>query len=80
VILSQLTGSLWDPNITACKKNETTVEVNFTTSPLGNRYMALIQNTTVIGTSYVMGSRHEGFSSCGSRTLEHRLRSCGTWA
>lgn len=54
MILSQLTGSLWDPNITACKKNETTVEVNFTTSPLGNRYMALIQNTTVIGTSYVL--------------------------
>ncbi|XP_025842081.2 interleukin-17 receptor B isoform X1 [Vulpes vulpes] len=36
-------GSLWDPDITACKKNETTVEVNFTTSPLGNKYMALIQ-------------------------------------
>ncbi|KAM9076411.1 LOW QUALITY PROTEIN: interleukin-17 receptor B [Megaptera novaeangliae] len=47
-------GSLWDPNITACKKNETMVEVNFTTSRLGNRYMALIQNTTVIGTSYVL--------------------------
>uniref|UniRef100_A0A4X1VGR4 Interleukin 17 receptor B n=1 Tax=Sus scrofa TaxID=9823 RepID=A0A4X1VGR4_PIG len=46
-------GSLWDPNITACKKSENTVEVNFTTSPLGNRYMALIQNSTVIGTSYV---------------------------
>ncbi|XP_057561777.1 interleukin-17 receptor B isoform X1 [Hippopotamus amphibius kiboko] len=46
-------GSLWDPNITACKKNETTVEVNFTTSPFGNRYMAFIQNTTVIGISYV---------------------------
>ncbi|TKC41516.1 hypothetical protein EI555_020111, partial [Monodon monoceros] len=46
-------GSLWDPNITACKKNETMVEVNFTTSPPGNRYMALIQNTTVIGT-YVL--------------------------
>uniref|UniRef100_A0A8C6BTE6 Uncharacterized protein n=1 Tax=Monodon monoceros TaxID=40151 RepID=A0A8C6BTE6_MONMO len=79
VILSQLTGSLWDPNITACKKNETMVEVNFTTSPPGNRYMALIQNTTVIGT-YVTGSRHEGFSSCGLRTLEHRLSSCGTRA
>ncbi|XP_043298653.1 interleukin-17 receptor B isoform X3 [Cervus canadensis] len=46
-------GSLWKPNITACKKSENTVEVNFTTSPLGDRYMALIQNTTVIGTSYV---------------------------
>ncbi|KAK2502002.1 hypothetical protein MC885_000628 [Smutsia gigantea] len=46
-------GSLWDPNITACKKNETTVEVNFTTSPLGNTYMALIKNKTVIGLSYI---------------------------
>ena len=27
-----------------------------------------------------MGSRHAGFSSCGSQVLEHRLRSCGTWA
>ncbi|XP_012590507.1 PREDICTED: interleukin-17 receptor B [Condylura cristata] len=41
-------GSLWDPNITACKKNEM-VEVNFTTSPLGNRYMAFIQSSTGIG-------------------------------
>eukprot|EP00070_Physeter_catodon_P028395 XP_028335289.1 interleukin-17 receptor B [Physeter catodon] len=47
-------GYLWNPNITACKKNETMVEVNFTTSPLGNRYMALIQTTTVIGISYVL--------------------------
>ncbi|XP_017383651.1 interleukin-17 receptor B [Cebus imitator] len=46
-------GSLWAPNITACKKNET-VEVNFTTSPLGNRYMALIQHSTVIGFSQVL--------------------------
>ncbi|XP_008970332.1 interleukin-17 receptor B isoform X2 [Pan paniscus] len=49
-------GSLWDPNITACKKNEETVEVNFTTTPLGNRYMALIQHSThstVIGFSRV---------------------------
>ena len=22
----------------------------------------------------------EGFSSCGSQALEHRLNSCGTWA
>ncbi|XP_042140439.1 interleukin-17 receptor B isoform X3 [Peromyscus maniculatus bairdii] len=35
-------GSLWDPNITACKKNETMVEVNFTTSSLGNTYNVLI--------------------------------------
>ena len=27
-----------------------------------------------------MGSRHAGFSSCGSRALERRLSSCGTWA
>ena len=25
------------------------------------------------------GSRHVGFSSCGSRALERRLSSCGTW-
>uniref|UniRef100_G1PW79 IL17RA/B N-terminal domain-containing protein n=1 Tax=Myotis lucifugus TaxID=59463 RepID=G1PW79_MYOLU len=42
-------GSLWDPNITACKKDEKTVEVNFTTSPLGNKYMAIIQNKNLIG-------------------------------
>ncbi|XP_052589733.1 interleukin-17 receptor B isoform X1 [Peromyscus californicus insignis] len=35
-------GSLWDPNITACKKNEKMVEVNFTTSPLGNKYGVFI--------------------------------------
>ena len=27
-----------------------------------------------------MGSRHAGFSSCGSRALERRLSSCGAWA
>lgn len=53
VILSRLIGSLWDPDITACKKNEKIVEVNFTTSPLGNRYMAFIQSNIVIGMSYV---------------------------
>ena len=26
------------------------------------------------------GSRHLGFSSCGSRALEHRLSSCGARA
>ena len=26
------------------------------------------------------GSRRAGFSSCGSRALEHRLSSCGAWA
>ncbi|KAM9186133.1 interleukin-17 receptor B [Dugong dugon] len=46
-------GSLWDPNITACKKNEKMVEVNFTTSPLGDRYMALIQSNAVLGFSTV---------------------------
>ncbi|XP_054451495.1 interleukin-17 receptor B isoform X2 [Pteronotus mesoamericanus] len=44
-------GSLWDPNITACKKDEKTVEVNFTTSPLGNKYRAVIQNNFSIATS-----------------------------
>nr|BAE89659.1 unnamed protein product [Macaca fascicularis] len=68
MVLSQLIGSLWDPNITACKKNEETVEVNFTTSPLGNRYMALIQHSTIIGFSQVSeteASREAGcLSSC----------------
>ncbi|XP_006862179.1 PREDICTED: interleukin-17 receptor B [Chrysochloris asiatica] len=50
-------GSLWDPNITACKKNEKSVEVNFTTSPLGDRYMALVQNNTVLGFSTVWESK-----------------------
>ena len=27
-----------------------------------------------------VGSRHAGFSSCGSRALEGKLSSCGTWA
>ena len=27
-----------------------------------------------------LGSRNAGFSSCGSRALECRLSSCGTWA
>ncbi|XP_015449204.1 interleukin-17 receptor B isoform X2 [Pteropus alecto] len=49
--LANIQGSLWDPNITACKKNENMVEVNFTISPLGNRYMVLILKNTVIGTS-----------------------------
>ncbi|XP_036054895.1 interleukin-17 receptor B isoform X2 [Onychomys torridus] len=35
-------GSLWDPNITACKKNKKMVEVNFTTNPLGNKYGVFI--------------------------------------
>ena len=26
------------------------------------------------------GSRCTGFSSCGTRALEHRLSSCGSWA
>ncbi|XP_036990539.2 interleukin-17 receptor B isoform X1 [Artibeus jamaicensis] len=44
-------GSLWDPNITACKKDEKTVEINFTTSPLGNKYMAVVQNNFSTATS-----------------------------
>ena len=35
------------------------------------RWLLLLQST---------GSRHVGFSSCGSRALEHRLSSCCTWA
>ncbi|KAM5280072.1 interleukin-17 receptor B [Ctenodactylus gundi] len=46
-------GNLWDPNITACKKNEKTVEVNFTTSSLGNRYLVLVQRNSIIGFSNV---------------------------
>lgn len=53
-VLSQFAGSLWDPNITACKKNEKTVEVNFTTNPLGNRYMVLIRRDTMLGVSIVL--------------------------
>ncbi|XP_050996799.1 interleukin-17 receptor B [Acomys russatus] len=47
-------GSLWDPNITACKKNEKTVEVNFTTNPLGNTYTVLIRRTVLLGVSRVL--------------------------
>ncbi|XP_031217393.1 interleukin-17 receptor B isoform X1 [Mastomys coucha] len=50
-------GSLWDPNITACKKNEKMVEVNFTTNPLGNRYMVLIQRDTILGFSRVLETK-----------------------
>ncbi|XP_055985675.1 interleukin-17 receptor B [Sorex fumeus] len=46
-------GSLWDPNMTACKKNKTVVEVNFTTSALAKNYMALIKNPTLLGYSMV---------------------------
>ena len=35
------------------------------------RWLLLLQST---------GSRHAGFSSCGSRALEHRLSSCGAQA
>ncbi|XP_069332000.1 interleukin-17 receptor B isoform X3 [Eulemur rufifrons] len=64
-------GSLWDPNITACKKNEKTVEVNFTASPLGNRYMALILNNTVIGFSNVL-ELIPYFSTCGNDCIRHK--------
>uniref|UniRef100_A0A8C0H1H1 Uncharacterized protein n=1 Tax=Chelonoidis abingdonii TaxID=106734 RepID=A0A8C0H1H1_CHEAB len=37
----QPTGSLWNPNITACKI-EAEVEVNFTTSSLGTKYTILL--------------------------------------
>uniref|UniRef100_A0A452V2J3 Uncharacterized protein n=1 Tax=Ursus maritimus TaxID=29073 RepID=A0A452V2J3_URSMA len=57
-------GVLWDPNITACKKNETAVEVNFTTSPLGNKYMALIQNLIVIGFSVVLEAEAPWVAGC----------------
>nr|XP_026244425.1 interleukin-17 receptor B [Urocitellus parryii] len=50
-------GSLWDPNITACKKNEKMVEVNFTTSSLGNRYTVLIQQSTSIWFSQVFENK-----------------------
>ncbi|XP_050014137.1 interleukin-17 receptor B isoform X1 [Alexandromys fortis] len=47
-------GSLWDPNITACKKNETTVEVNFTTNSLGERYrVSILQNERLLNSSQV---------------------------
>nr|XP_020040213.1 interleukin-17 receptor B [Castor canadensis] len=50
-------GSLWDPNITACKKDEKMVEVNFTISSLGDRYMVLIQHNTVMGFSNVVENK-----------------------
>ncbi|XP_075404043.1 interleukin-17 receptor B [Tenrec ecaudatus] len=50
-------GSLWDPNITACKRDEKTVEVNFTTSSLGDRYMALIQSSGLLGLSTVQETK-----------------------
>ncbi|KAH0516316.1 Interleukin-17 receptor B [Microtus ochrogaster] len=47
-------GSLWDPNITACKKNKMTVEVNFTTSSLGERYgVIILQNERTLNFSQV---------------------------
>ncbi|XP_054990044.1 interleukin-17 receptor B [Sorex araneus] len=46
-------GSLWDPNMTACKKNKTVVEVNFTTNALAKEYMALIKNPTLLGYSMI---------------------------
>nr|XP_048277460.1 interleukin-17 receptor B isoform X1 [Myodes glareolus] len=47
-------GSLWDPNITACKKNETTVEVNFTANSLGESYRVnILQNQGELGWSLV---------------------------
>nr|XP_021490914.1 interleukin-17 receptor B isoform X1 [Meriones unguiculatus] len=50
-------GSLWDPNITACKKNEKTVEVNFTTNPLGNTYTVLIRRNVLLGISSVLENK-----------------------
>ena len=35
------------------------------------QWLLLLQST---------GSRHAGFSSCGSQALERRLSSCSTWA
>ncbi|XP_044789721.2 interleukin-17 receptor B isoform X6 [Bubalus bubalis] len=64
-------GSLWKPNITACKRSANMVEVNFTTSPLGDRYMALIQSTAVIGTSYV-SELTPYFHTCGNDCIRQR--------
>ncbi|XP_055270062.1 interleukin-17 receptor B isoform X4 [Moschus berezovskii] len=64
-------GSLWKPNITACKKSADMVEVNFTTSPLGDRYMALIQNPTVLGTSCV-SELTPYFRTCGNDCIRQR--------
>ncbi|XP_052045942.1 interleukin-17 receptor B [Apodemus sylvaticus] len=50
-------GSLWDPNITACRKNESMVEVNFTTHPLGNSYMVLIRRDRRLGSSKVQENK-----------------------
>ncbi|CAH7240631.1 Il17rb [Phodopus roborovskii] len=50
-------GSLWDPNITACKKNEETVEVNFTTNPLGDTYSVLILQDIILGYTEVLKNK-----------------------
>ncbi|XP_027691655.1 interleukin-17 receptor B isoform X1 [Vombatus ursinus] len=47
-------GSLWTPNITACQK-EKSVEVNFSTSSLGFKYLVLIENDDdVLGNSDIL--------------------------
>ncbi|XP_068940677.1 interleukin-17 receptor B [Petaurus breviceps papuanus] len=46
-------GSLWTPNITACQR-EKSVEVNFSTSSLGFRYLVLIENNDVLGDSGIL--------------------------
>ncbi|XP_027295547.2 interleukin-17 receptor B [Cricetulus griseus] len=51
------TGSLWDPNITACKKNEETVEVKFTTNPLVNKYSVLILQDMPLGYAQVLENK-----------------------
>ncbi|EGW00702.1 Interleukin-17 receptor B [Cricetulus griseus] len=50
-------GSLWDPNITACKKNEETVEVKFTTNPLVNKYSVLILQDMPLGYAQVLENK-----------------------
>ncbi|XP_005387432.1 PREDICTED: interleukin-17 receptor B [Chinchilla lanigera] len=80
-------GSLWNPNITACKKNEKMVEVNFTTSPLGNTYRVLIRHDTIIGSSDVSENKQTrtsvvilvtGESEGAMVQLIPYFRSCGT--
>ena len=44
------------------------------------RGLSLVAASGGFSSLWCADSRHAGFSSCGSRALEHRLSSCGTRA
>ena len=47
-------------------------------SPIAVRGFLIAVASPVVDGALALG--HKGFSSCDSWALEHRLRSCGTWA